>query len=165
MIKFRTNEKAVKIFGRDIKSERCQRQIGYLALAAGLIAVAGGLFGLWIQGRTMYEGTSLHMIADVLCPGDIYLTICSTTLVISTGSLLLSWVILASKLTEKISATKRNVLFAAVAVVFLIAVMIVSKIAADQDWARASAAADEYFKNLQTNAPTSSPVKTQKARQ
>ena len=148
----------------DVKSERSRRQIGYLALIAGLIAFAGGIFGLWIQGRIMYDGDSLVTIADVWTPQEIYLSICLPSLVISISGLLLSWVILASKLTEKISATKRNVLFAAFAVVFLVAIMVTSKIATDQDWARARAAEDEYFKNLRTNAPTSSPVKPQKAR-
>jgi hypothetical protein len=153
------------IFGIDVKSERSQRQIGYLALVAGLIAVAGGVFGVWMQGRTMYDDTPLHIIADVLCPDEIYLSICLASLVTSIGGLLLSWVILASKLTETFSATKRNVLFAVFAIVLLAAIMVVSKIAPDQDWARASAAADEYFKNLQTNAPTSSSVKPQETRQ
>ena len=107
----------------------------------------------------MYEGTSLHMIADVLCPEDIYESICLPSLVILIGGLLVSWAILASKLTEKFSPKKKNILFAVFASIFLLAIMVTSKIASDQDWTRASAAADEYFKNLQTNAPTSSPVK------
>ena len=147
----------------DLKSERSQRQIGQLVLVAGLIAVAGGVIGIWMQGRTMYDGTPLHLIHDVLCPEDVYLSICLASLATSVGILLLSWVILASKLTGKFSATKKNVLFAAFAIVLLAAIMVASKIATDQDWARASAAANKYFKNLQTNAPTSSPVKPQKA--
>ncbi len=106
----------------DLKSERSQRQIGYLLLGAGLIAVAGGVFGVWMQGRTMYEGTPLHLIYDALCPEDVYLSICLASLVTSIGVLLLSWVILASKLTEKFSAIKRNVLFTAFAVICLVAI-------------------------------------------
>ena len=107
----------------------------------------------------MYDGTSLHMIADVLCPQDIYASIFLPAFFISIGGFLASWVILASKLTEKLSAAKRNVLFAAFLVVFLAAIMVASKIATDQDWARASKAADEYFKNLETNASPSLPAK------
>ena len=55
----------------DFKAERNQRQIGYLALVVGLIAVAGGVFGIWMQGRMRYDGTPLHSVADVLCPEEI----------------------------------------------------------------------------------------------
>ena len=154
----------MKIFGTDLKSERSQRQIGYLALIGGLIAIVGGIFGVWVQGRAMYSGDSLVNIADVLCPQEIYLSVCLASLAISIGGFSLSWVILASKLTEKFSATKRNILFVVFAIVFLMAIMIDSKIATDQDWGRASSAADQYFKSLQTNAPPSSPVKSQKTR-
>ena len=139
----------------DIRSERIQRQIGYLVLVAGVISVAGGVIGFWMQGRAMYDGTPLHLIYDVLCPEDIYLSICLAPLVTSVGVLLLSWVILASKLTATYSATKKNVLFTAFAAVCLIVIMVVSKIATNQDWARAKVAADEYFKSQQTNATTS----------
>jgi hypothetical protein len=155
----------VKIFGIDFESERSQRQIGYLVLVTGGIAAAGGIFGLWMQGRIMYDGTSLHMIADVLCPEDIYASICLPSLVIVVGGLLLSWTILASKLTDRFSPTKRNILFSAVAFILLIGIIVVSKIATKQDWARASAAADEYYKSQQTNAPISSSVKPQKLHQ
>lgn len=152
------------IFGIDIKSDRSQRQIGYFTLVVGLITAAGGIFGLWMQGRIMYDGTPLHTIADVLCFQDIYASIFLPSFVILIGAFLLSWVILSSKLTEKFSATKRNVLFAVFAVVLLTAIMVTSKIAAGQDWARANAGANEYFKSKypQTNAPASSPVKSQK---
>jgi len=149
----------------DFKSERSQRQIGYLALIGGCVAITDGFFGLWMQGRTMYEGDSLLSIADSLCPEDIYLSVCLTSLVISMGILSLAWAILASKLTEKFSVTKRNIMFAAFAVVCLVVIMVVSKIATDQDWARAKVAEDEYFKKMQTNTPASSPVKSQKTRQ
>jgi len=150
-----------KVFGIDLKSERSQRLISYLVLFTGVVVVAGGVFGIWMQGRTMYNDMPLHVIYDVLCPEDVYLSICLASSVTSVGILLLSWVILASKLTEKFSATKRNVLFASFAIVLLTAIMVASKIATDQDWARAKAATDEYFKNQLTNAPASSPVKTE----
>jgi archaellum biogenesis protein FlaJ (TadC family) len=101
----------------------------------------------------MYDGDSLVNIADCLCPEDIYLSICLPSLVILIGSLLISWVILASKLTEKFSATKRNVLLAVFAIAFLTALVVSSKIATDQDWARARAAEDDYFKRMKTNTP------------
>ncbi len=147
----------------DFKSERSQRQIGYLALIGGLIAIAGGIFGVWMQGRAMYSGDSLVNIADVLCPQDIYASVCLASLAISIGSFSLSWVILASKLTEKFSATKRNILFVVFVIVFLLAIMIASKIATNQDWSAAKVAETEYFKSLQTNTPPSSPAKPQKS--
>lgn len=142
----------------DFKSERSQRQIGYLGLVGGLIAAAGGIFGVWMQGRTMYDGESLVNIADVLCPQEIYLSICLASLAISIGGFSLSWVILASKLTERFSAAKRNILFAIFVAVFLAAILIASKIATDQDDARAQAAAADYVRadylnHMKTNAP------------
>ena len=137
----------------EFKSERSQRQVGYVALIGGLTAVAGGIFGVWMQGRTMYEGDSLVNIADVLCPEEIYLSVTLASLAISIGGFSLSWVILASKLTEKFSAAKRNSLFVIFAIVFLAAIMIASTIATDQDWARAKAAEADYFNGLKTNTP------------
>ena len=75
------------------------------------------------------------------------------SLAISIGGFSLSWVILASKLTEKFSAAKRNSLFVIFAIVFLAAIMIASTIATDQDWARAKAAEADYFNGLKTNTP------------
>jgi hypothetical protein len=149
------------IFGVDVKSDRSQRQIGYFALVVGLIAAAGGIFGLWIQGRIMYDGTPLHTTADVLCFEDIFASIFLPSFVILIGAFLLSWAILSSKLTATISDIKRNVLFATVAVVLLTAIFVASKIAAGQDWARANAGAKKYFESKypQTNAPASSPAK------
>ena len=137
----------------EFKSERSQRQVGYVALIGGLTAVAGGIFGVWMQGRTMYEGDSLVNIADVLCPEEIYLSVTLASSAISIGGFSLSWVILASKLTEKFSAAKRNSLFVIFAIVFLAAIMIASTIATDQDWARAKAAEADYFNGLKTNTP------------
>ena len=148
------------IFGIDIKSDRSQRQLGYFALVVGLITTAGGIFGLWMQGRIMYDGTPLHTIADVLCLEDVFDSIFLPSFVISIGGFLLSWVILGSKLTVRFSALKRNVLFVLFASIFLAAIMVTSKIAAIQDWARASAGANEYFKSKypQTNAPAILPI-------
>jgi hypothetical protein len=137
----------------DFKSERSQRQIGYLALIGGLTAGAGGIFGVWMQGRTMYSGDSLVNIADALCPQDIYLSVCLASLAILIGGFSLSWVILASKLTEKFSAARRNICFVVFTIVFLMAIIIASKIATDQDWAKATAAEADYFSHMKTNAP------------
>jgi len=101
----------------------------------------------------MYSGDSLVNIADALCPQDIYLSVCLASLVILIGGFSLSWVILASKLTVKFTATKKNILFVVFTIVFLMAIMIASKIAANQAWARAQAAEANYFKNLKTNLP------------
>ena len=58
-----------KDFGKiEFVSERNKRQFAYLVLVAGWIAVAGVFFGLWMQGRMMYDGDSLVNIANVLCP-------------------------------------------------------------------------------------------------
>jgi hypothetical protein len=147
-----------------VLSERNKRQFGFLALFAGWFAVVLGSFGVWMQGRGMYDGNSLVNIADVLCPQDIYLSICLPSLVLSVGGLLVSWVILASNLTEHFSAKKRNVLFALFAVILMVAIMVPSKIATEQDWARATVAANEHFKNMQTNASATTLEKSRQVR-
>ena len=145
-----------KDFGKiEFVSERNKRQFAWLALIAGLIIVAGGVFGIWMQGRTMYDDTPLHLVYDYLCLNEVYLSMCLAPLVTSIGVLILCWVILASKFTEKLSETKKNFLFVAFTIILSAAIMIASKIAADQDWARARAASEEYFQaKYGTNSPT-----------
>ena len=137
-----------------IISEQNQRQFAWVALVFGLLMTAGGVFGIWMQGRMMYDGTPLHTIYDVLCLEEVYESICLAPLVTSVGVLLLSWVILASKLTEKFSAIKKNVWFGTFAAILLMVIMVSSRIAANQDWSRAESAVIKHFENIKTNTPT-----------
>jgi hypothetical protein len=139
-------------------SVQIQKVLGYLALFAGWLAVAIGSFGLWMQGYGMYSGDSLVNIADCLCPEDICASIFLPVFVFSMGAMLVSWVILASKLTEGFSLTKKNIIFSTFALTLLVACIVPAKIATNQVWARATAAEAEYYQNKYTNAPSAALV-------
>lgn len=137
----------------EIMSDKNQRQLAWLLLTTGVLALAAGFIGLWMQGRMMYDGSSLRNIADCLCFQDVFASLWMPAVVLSVGTLSISWVILGSKLTENFSAAKRNSLFLVLAATVLTGCLIPTHIAATQDWNRAQAAANDYFDSLSSNAP------------
>ena len=133
-------------------SEKDQRIVAWIALILGVLATAAGVFGIWMQGRGMYEGTSLREVYDSLCFSEVYLSMCLAPLVTCIGALLISWVILASKLTANLSAVKKNSWFVTFAVILLAGILWSSRIAAAQDWSEASKAAKAYSESSRSNS-------------
>jgi hypothetical protein len=140
-------------------SEKDQRVVAWIALILGALASAAGVFGIWMQGIGMYAGIPLHLVYDNLCFSEVYLSMFLAPLVTCTGAMLISWVILASKLTANLSAAKRNMWFALFAVMLLAGILWSSRIAAVQDWSRSEKAARAYFERAKTNSIAPSHVR------
>ena len=132
----------MKIF--DSKTEKGQRQIAWLVLFYGLLLMAGGLFGVWVQGLFWDVATNYLVMADQLLHSEVVESFCLPTIVTSVGGFAIAWVILASRLTEKFSSKRRNFIFVVFAAVYVLAVFVPAKIAGDKMWSKAMKIEQKY---------------------
>ena len=128
----------------DSKTEKGQRQIAWLILFYGLLLIAGGLFGVWMQEMFWDVSTDYLVMADQLLHSEVVESFCLPTIVTSVGGFAIAWVILASKLTEKISFKQRNFFFVVFALIYVLAVFVPAKIAGDKMWSKAVKIEQKY---------------------
>jgi hypothetical protein len=83
-------------------------------------------------------------MADQLLHSEVVESFCLPTIVASVGGLAITWVILASKLTQRFSSKRKNLIFTVFAVVYVIAVFIPAKIAGDKMWNKAQEVERKY---------------------
>ena len=128
----------------DFKTESAQRQIAWLVLACGFAATGFGLFGIWLQGSFWDISTNYLVMADQLLHSEVVESFCLPAIVTSAGGLTVTWVILASKLTEKFSSKQKNLTFLVFAFIYVVAVFVPAKIAGDKMWSKAQEVEKKY---------------------
>jgi hypothetical protein len=90
----------------------------------GVLLTAGGLFGVWLQGR-FYEG-GFPTAATV---GEVRAAFTSPTAFTTAGSLVVGAVILASPLTSSWPTSRRYIAFVAFALLVLVACTVCGHVA------------------------------------
>jgi hypothetical protein len=128
----------------DLKAQRHQRQIAWFVLVYGFVVMCGGVFGIWMQGEFWDISTNYLAMADQLLHSEVVESFCLPTIVTSLGGLAIAWVILASKLTEKYSSKRKNLIFMIYAAVYVVAVFVPAKIAGDKMWNKAKEVEQKY---------------------
>jgi hypothetical protein len=128
----------------DIKTQKRQRQIAWFVLIYGFVVMGGGIFGIWMQGMFWDVSANYLVMADQLLHSEVVESFCLPTIVTSVGGLAIAWVILASKLTERFSSKRKNLIFVVFVVVYVVAVFVPAKIAGSKMWSKAQEVERKY---------------------
>ena len=97
-----------------------------------------------MQGEFWDISTNYLVMADQILHSEVVESFCLPAIVTSIGGLAFAWVILASKLTEKLPSKRKNFVFIFFVIVYVVAIFGPAKIAGDKMWNKALKAEQKF---------------------